>query len=109
MSASAALKEDMKAERQIARFHLKNKSRNVVTLFEKEEVKWHWDERDLIALADMWEKGLSLPDIAKAFQISEYETVLALIHCDLEGMIKPRPGGIFGKRRKWEDDEQCED
>lgn len=53
---------------------------------------------------ELWNKGTHVGDIAEKFWINNYEVALLVMHCELEGMIKPREGGLKGtlprKKRK---------
>lgn len=44
----------------------------------------------------MWNEGQSIKVIAKRLNVKIYEVALLVIHCELEGLITERPGGLLG-------------
>jgi hypothetical protein len=47
-------------------------------------------------------KGEPVSKIAEYFAIGIYEVSFLIIHCELEGWIEPREGGLAGtKKHKW--------
>ena len=65
-------------------------------LFEDVEVKWKWTESELIRFRKMWREGKSINEIGKVFRINKRSIGLLVIDQAEQGMIKPRPGGLFG-------------
>jgi hypothetical protein len=45
---------------------------------------------------EMWNEGKAIGEIAERFWISNYEVALLVMHCEIEGLIKPRKGGLRG-------------
>lgn len=55
----------------------------------------------------MWNEGEPISRIAERFMIAMYEVSLLVMHCELEGWIEPRPGGLRGtKKHKWRQKEK---
>lgn len=59
-----------------------------------EEANFIWDERDIIRFREMWEKNMSLPDIAKALRRHQSEVALLAIDQADKYKIKNRPIGL---------------
>jgi hypothetical protein len=56
-----------------------------------------FDERILPDVIRMWEGGLSIPSIAKAFNRKTDEITCLIMSLAIEDRIKPRPGGALGR------------
>lgn len=65
-------------------------------LFDDVTVKWKWTESELIRFRQMWREGASINEIGKEFKINKRSIGLLVIDQAEQGMIKPRPGGLFG-------------
>jgi hypothetical protein len=50
----------------------------------------------------LWNEGQPVTKIAESFGIAMYEVGLLVMHCELEGWIEQRPGGLRGTiKHKW--------
>jgi len=67
-----------------------------VTYIALENLNFLWDEDEIIKFREMWEEGLSLPDIAEAFKRPQKEIAIIIIDQAEEGKIQPRKGGLWG-------------
>jgi len=65
-----------------------------------EELDFSWDEADIPQVRHMWKKGLSVWDIARAFDRDPDEVALLIMDLVRKGQIKPRPRGAYGRRRE---------
>jgi hypothetical protein len=61
------------------------------------EAKMDYSPKQIKKFIELWEKGITLGDIAEQFWVANYEIALLVIHCELEGWIQPREGGLLGK------------
>jgi len=61
-----------------------------------EELNFLWDEDDVLKFREMWEEGLSLPDIAKQLKRKKNEVAVLILDQAEEKKIKPRKGGLWG-------------
>jgi len=69
-----------------------------------EEMDFTWDERDAVEFDRMWEEGLCIKDIARAFDRDVDEVAILVIDRKRKGKIHDRPGGVLGKRMPiWEE------
>ena len=84
------------AEREIERLHLKDSSRSFHIALE--DLNFKWNVRDVQEFRRMWEEGLSIWDIARAFDRDPDEVVLLIMDQSRKGDIKPRKNGIWGRR-----------
>jgi hypothetical protein len=68
------------------------------------EAKMDYTPKQIQKFIDLWNKGVPIGEIAETFWVASYEVALLVIHCELEGWIKPRSGGLEGslprKKRK---------
>lgn len=55
-----------------------------------------YTEHQIEKFVEFWNQGITIGDIAEHFGLAIYEVALLVIHCDLEGMINPRDGGLLG-------------
>ena len=63
-----------------------------------EEVNMIWDERDVVAFDSMWNEGLSIGDIANAFERDADEVVMLVMDRARKGFITRRQNGLYGRR-----------
>lgn len=69
-----------------------------------DELKFDWKESQLQKITEFWENGYSLHYMTKYFGrrselgIRQIEVALAIMHLDLNGIIKERPGGMLGHK-----------
>jgi hypothetical protein len=61
-----------------------------------EDLNFIWDRSELNELADMWQKGFSIPAMGEYFERDPDEVLLAIIHLAKEEKIMTRIGGGFG-------------
>lgn len=54
------------------------KRRNTYTILEDEEIKWHWNPKDIKTMCDMWESGKTLAEIAEEMDETIDDTFLTL-------------------------------
>lgn len=67
------------------------------------EATLSYRESDINRFIEMWNDGQSISAIAEKFVVKKYEIGLLIMHCELEGLIGPREGGLRGtKKHKWE-------
>ncbi|PED84329.1 helix-turn-helix domain containing protein [Bacillus pseudomycoides] len=59
-----------------------------------EEANFIWDERDVIRFREMWNSGMSLPDMAKALRRHQAEVALLVIDQADKYQIEQRPTGL---------------
>jgi hypothetical protein len=45
-----------------------------------------------------WNEGEPIAYIAEQFGLPMYDIALLVIHCELDKLIKPRPGGLLGSK-----------
>jgi hypothetical protein len=57
-----------------------------------------WDEREVLEFDHMWNEGLSIPDIARAFGRDPDEVAVLTIDRARRGHISKRAGGALGRR-----------
>jgi hypothetical protein len=77
----------------------------------KSNTEWVWILKDadlcyskakIDIFIEMWNDGQSIKAIAERLSMQIYEVGLLVIHCELEGQITPRDGGLMGtKRHRW--------
>jgi hypothetical protein len=60
------------------------------------DAKMDYTPKEIRKFVDWWNEGIHITEIAKRMYISTAEVALIMIHCELEGWIEPREGGIFG-------------
>jgi len=75
---------------------LKHRRQNIYVACE--DLDFVWDEKDVKQFDRMWEEGLSLPDIARAFGRDENEVAILAIDRRMKGYIQAREGGVWGRR-----------
>lgn len=64
-----------------------------------EGLDFTFDEADLPEIKRMWEEGLSIWDMARAYERDPDEITVLIMSLAREGKIEPRPGGAKGRRR----------
>lgn len=68
------------------------------------EAKMDYTQKQIDKFIELWNEGVSIAEIAEKFWVAIYEIALLIIHCEVEGLIEPREGGIHGtvprKKRK---------
>ncbi|MFD1443013.1 hypothetical protein [Thermoactinomyces vulgaris] len=84
---------------------LKESRLNRVIACENAPINWVWDEKDELEFIHMWDAGLSLQDIARAWPDRNPDDIIPLwlglmYHEDPKKRLKDRPGGIWGRRRR---------
>ncbi|MFD0825828.1 hypothetical protein ACT8ZR_09130 [Neobacillus sp. M.A.Huq-85] len=64
--------------------------------------KMDYTPREIERFIEQWNEGYHIGDLAEKNWISQYEVALLMMHCEIEGWIQPRPGGLRGTipRRK---------
>lgn len=59
-------------------------------------------ENDINRFIEMWNDGQPIAAIADQFHVKKTDIALLVMHCEIEGLIEPRPGGLLGTRDfKW--------
>lgn len=64
------------------------------------DAKMDYSPGQIKRFIDMWNEGWPIGEIAKKFWLKNYEVVLLIIHCELEGWIGPREGGLQGTLKR---------
>ena len=74
-----------------------------------EDLDFSWFQSEINQVAEMWEEGASLAEIAatvrpprrglKTKADTEDEVALLIFHLAREGRIEPRTGGLWGKEK----------
>ncbi|MBT2722287.1 hypothetical protein [Bacillus sp. ISL-46] len=60
------------------------------------DAKMDYSPKQIAKFIELWEKGIPIGEIAEKFWVANYEMVLLVMHCELEGWIQPRDGGLKG-------------
>lgn len=56
---------------------------------------------------DWWNEGQPISYIAEQFGLPMWDVSLLVIHCELEKLIEPRPGGLMGSvEHRWRQGEK---
>lgn len=76
---------------------LRHERRSIYTALE--DLDFHWDLKEVLEFDHMWNEGLSLWDIARAFGRDPDEVAILAMDRIRQGAIQMRPGGAFGNRR----------
>lgn len=63
-----------------------------------ESLDFHWDLKDVLEFDRMWNEGLCITDIARAFSRSVNEVAILALDRSMKGQIKNRPNGVYGRR-----------
>jgi hypothetical protein len=76
------------------------------------DAKMDYTPKQIEKFIELWNEGVSIGEIAEKFWVAIYEIALLIIHCELEGLIEPRKGGVHGtaprKKRKGKNSEKKE-
>lgn len=64
-----------------------------------EGLDFTFDEADLPEIKRQWEEGLSIWNIARAFNRDPDEITVLIMSLRREGKIENRPGGAMGRRK----------
>jgi hypothetical protein len=65
-------------------------------------------ESDIKKFIELWNQGEPIAAIAEKIHVKKYDVALLVMHCELEGMIEPRPGGLLGSKKfKWRPKNEC--
>ncbi|MFJ5713134.1 hypothetical protein [Neobacillus sp. NPDC093127] len=68
------------------------------------DAKMDYTPKQIEKFIKLWNEGVAIGDIAEKFWVNNYEIALLVMHCELEGWINPREGGLNGslarKKRK---------
>lgn len=65
-----------------------------------EQVNFTWSDLDVLQADHMWREGLSIEDMAVAFNRPVNEVFILLLDRLDSGRIKKRRGGMFGNARR---------
>ena len=85
-------------EKFIEALYMKKASRRVYIALE--DLDFSWDEADIPQVRYMWKKGLSIWDIARAFDRDPDEVAILIMDLVRKSQIRPRPRGAYGRRRE---------
>lgn len=64
-----------------------------------EGLDFTFDEADIPDIKRMWEEGLSIWDIARAYERDPDEITVLIMDLARKAVIEPRQGGAKGRRR----------
>ncbi|MBN2910792.1 helix-turn-helix domain-containing protein [Polycladomyces sp. WAk] len=64
------------------------------------DFNFFWDEAEIPDIERMWNAGFSIWDIANACMRDPDEVAILIMDRTRKGFIKPRPGGVYGRRVK---------
>lgn len=78
----------------VASDHKEMKASRLNIYIALEEANFIWDERDVIRFREMWEKNMSLSDMAKALRRHQAEVALLVIDQADKYMIGNRSIGL---------------
>lgn len=65
-------------------------------LFGEKNVKWIWEEWELIRFREMWNDGAGLNTIAKDLKTNQRSVSLLIQEQAEDGYIKQRRSGLYG-------------
>jgi len=85
-------------EKIIAKYYMTQSRRRVYIALE--DLDFSWDEADIPQVRHMWKKGLSIWDIARAFDRDPDEVAILIMDLIRKSQIRPRPRGAYGRRRE---------
>lgn len=88
----------LEPERYFERYYMTKYRRRVYVALE--DLDFTFDEADLPMIIHMWEEGLSIWDIARAFDRDPDEITVLIMDLVRKDRIKPRPRGAYGRRRE---------
>lgn len=63
-----------------------------------EELNFIWRPEDVITVDRMWQEGMDIRDIAKAFDRDVDEVAILIMDRVRLGRLGPRKNGVFGRR-----------
>jgi hypothetical protein len=95
MGSVVQLKPGFEPEKYIEQWYMTESRRKPYVALE--DIDLIFDERILPDVIQMWEGGLSINDIAKAYNRDPDEIACLIMSLAREGRIKPRKGGAYGK------------
>lgn len=78
----------------VARNHEAMKESRLNIYIALEEANFIWDERDVIRFREMWNQGMSLPDMAESLRRHQAEVALLVIDQADKYLIENRPIGL---------------
>ncbi len=78
----------------VARNHEAMKESRLKIYIALEEANFIWDERDVIRFREMWNQGMSLPEMAEVVRRHQAEVALLVIDQADKYLIKNRPTGL---------------
>jgi hypothetical protein len=97
MAKCSGLAAENRAIKNIQKSHMKEKLSYRYIALENIEIDFVWDERDVVSVDMLWEKGYAIDFIAAEFN-RPINDLFALLWDRLEqGFIQERPGGIYGR------------
>jgi len=62
-----------------------------------EDMDFIWREQDVEKVERLWREGYDIRFIAKAVRRDIDEVVLLIVDRARQGLLRPRPTGVFGK------------
>lgn len=67
-----------------------------------------WRQMDIELFIEMWDAGIPIGYMADKLMVKKRDVALLVMHCEIEGLIEPRPGGLWGavkmkRREDWRD------
>lgn len=77
--------------------HMQLHRRNIYIALE--DMDFTWNEDEVLEFDRMWNEGLSLYDIARAFDRDPDEVALLVMDRVRSGYIRKRKNGIWGRRK----------
>lgn len=61
-----------------------------------------YKQNHIDVFVNMWKEGQPISAISEWLNVKMFEVALLVMHCELEGLIDTRPGGLLGtKEHKW--------
>ncbi|MGE1041240.1 helix-turn-helix domain containing protein [Bacillus wiedmannii] len=78
----------------VARNHEAMKESRLKIYIALEEANFIWDERDVIRFCEMWNQGMSLPEMAEELRRHQVEVALLVIDQADKYLIENRPIGL---------------
>ena len=80
--------------------YMTNSRQNIYLALEDVEIDFVWDESDVLDFDKAWQDGLSLWDIARAFDRDPDEVLLLALDRIRKGFINKRKNGVYGNRMR---------
>lgn len=78
----------------VARNHEAMKESRLKIYIALEEANFIWDERDVVRFREMWNQGMSLPEMAEGLRRHHAEVALLVIDQADKYLIENRPIGL---------------